>query len=74
MFLYESMKAYQTELIPGLNVIKRVHSQTQNKTQWLAACGHVALYFETETDLSLLVMHLHIVDFLKSNGINKKFR
>ena len=27
------------------------HSQTQNKAQLLAACGHVALYFEFETVL-----------------------
>ena len=35
---------------PGLEVIKLVHSQTQNKAQCLAACGHViiALYFESE--------------------------
>ena len=30
--------------LPGLKVIKLewVHSQTQNKAQWLAACGHVS--------------------------------
>ena len=29
--------------IPGLDVIKlEFHSQTQNKAQWLVACGHVS--------------------------------
>ena len=30
---------------PGLEVIKPEFSQTQNKAQWLAACGHISPHY-----------------------------
>ena len=46
-----------------------VHSHTQNKAQWLAACGHVsaaiiALYFESETVLKFYNLEAYKTFFM----------